>query len=96
MALLPVKACYYLTAFEQAIVESEDIEELTEAQQIERSVFVTRSQVALGKYDAVVSITDSQHPALVAVKKTAEFLSGGEQQKAQTVAAVKVREGAMT
>lgn len=49
--LFAVKSNFYIGAYNNAINESSDLEGLSDAEQVERDVFVYRSYIALGSHD---------------------------------------------
>lgn len=49
--LFPVRNSFYLGAYQAAIAEAADLDALTDAQKVERDVFVYRSYIELGSYD---------------------------------------------
>ncbi|MEW5309395.1 MAG: hypothetical protein WDW38_001288 [Sanguina aurantia] len=75
--LFAVRNNFYLGAYNTVIQEASDLETLSDAEKIDRDVYVYRSYVALGSYELVISeIRESSAMALQAVKLLAQHLSG--------------------
>lgn len=75
--LFAVKNNFYIGAYNNAINEASDLEGLSDAEQVERDIFVYRSYIALGSHDLVISeIKDSAPMALQAVKLLAQYTGG--------------------
>eukprot|EP00246_Nothoceros_aenigmaticus_P002371 TRINITY_DN13225_c0_g1_i1.p1 TRINITY_DN13225_c0_g1~~TRINITY_DN13225_c0_g1_i1.p1 ORF type:complete len:290 (+),score=48.76 TRINITY_DN13225_c0_g1_i1:159-1028(+) len=80
-ALFLLRNNFYLGAYQAAINDS-NVAGLSEAEALERDVFVYRSYVALGTYQLVIDEINSSAPtALQAVKLLALYLSGGERKE---------------
>ncbi|GFR49642.1 hypothetical protein Agub_g11692 [Astrephomene gubernaculifera] len=75
--LFNVRNLFYLGAYNTVINEAADLDNLSDAETIERDCFVYRSYIALGSFDLVISeIRDSAATGLLAVKLLAQYLSG--------------------
>ena len=49
--LFPVRNSFYLGAYQAAIAEASDLEDLSDADKVERDLFVYRSYIELGSYE---------------------------------------------
>lgn len=73
-ALFAVRNNFYLGAFQTAISEASQLTGLSEAEKIERDVFVYRSYIELGSHELVMSeITPASPAALQAVRALALY-----------------------
>lgn len=72
--LFAVRNYYYLGAYQHAISEASDLENLGEAEKVELDSFVYRSYIELGSYELVINEVSTSSPqTLQAVKLLAQY-----------------------
>jgi len=76
VVLFAVRNAFYLGAYATCVEEAEDMEELSEAQRVERDCYVYRSHIAQGNFEAVLGpsgIQDDAPTAVLAVRLLAQY-----------------------
>jgi len=87
-ALYAVHNAFYLGAYQTAISEASQLTGLSDAQKLERDVFVYRSYMELGSYELIFSEVDDSSPLpLQAVKTLASYLKNPDANRDSTLKA---------
>ncbi|KAL4859580.1 Coatomer subunit epsilon-1 [Chlorella vulgaris] len=85
--LFATRNSFYLGAYQSAISEASNLTGLSEAEKIERDVFVYRSYIELGTYELVMSeISTSSPMSLQAVKALALYMKEQKEAALEAVA----------